>query len=357
VKFEPTIASVLPEYVKPERMIALTLTAATKNPKLFDCSMESVALALIQVAQWDLEIGTTAHLVPFGNTCTAIADWKGLVKLMIRSGHVKDVKARAVYKNEHFRVIEGLRADLEHVPSYDATARGELMAFYAVAFLARGGGTFEVMTTDDVNKIRARANSKNSDAWNNHYVEMGKKTAIRRLAKRMPQTPALTSAISIEDRLDAGDLLEAVQADAARLRQRTGIAPERPRQLMPGVDPEEPYNLDASGGEQVRDVPTTPAPARTPAQRARAEEAAKSADPYEGEKKSENANAPAPSPVRIPFNQGDALRGSSITNVATKDLSDAVRHARGEAQWAAFVEAADEELERRRVTDDDNSEG
>jgi recombination protein RecT len=157
VKFEPTIASVLPEYVKPERVIALTLTAATKNPKLFDCSMESIALSLIQVAQWDLEIGTTAHLVPFGNTCTAIADWKGLVKLMIRSGHVKDVKARASTRTSISASSKGCAPILEHVPSYDATTRGELMAFYAVAFLARGGGTFEVMTKDDVTRsARAR---------------------------------------------------------------------------------------------------------------------------------------------------------------------------------------------------------
>ncbi len=378
VKFEPTIASVLPAYVKPERVIALGLTAATKNPKLFECTMESVALALIQVAQWDLEIGRTAHLVPFGNTCTAIADWKGLVELMLRSGHVKDVKARAVYSKEYFRVTEGLRADLEHTPSYDTANRGDLMAFYAVAFLARGGGTFEVMTKEDVDKIRSRARSKDSEAWVNHYVEMGKKTAIRRLAKRMPQTPSLQSALSTEDRLDAGELLEVVQRESERLRMSApSSAPSRARSMLPAPSALDPHELDTEVQQNPREVTSRAAAPFTDAQRATAEAAARSQDPYVSGAKSDGGgvgasgsvgngqgNAPggteqAPmgnptsSSVTLPFNQGKSKAGTPLGEVSDKDLADAVRFADGVAKYAAFVEQATEELERRRLAAND----
>src|SRR5687767_6778411 len=94
-RYHARIAEVLPKHLTPERLVTLTLVAATKTPKLFDCSVESVALALIRVAQWGLEIGVTAHLVPFNTkvgdkwvtTCTPIADYKGLI-LMIERGKV-----------------------------------------------------------------------------------------------------------------------------------------------------------------------------------------------------------------------------------------------------------------------------
>jgi recombination protein RecT len=198
-RYHDSFARVLPKHITPERLTTLALVAATKTPKILDCTPESIALALVRISQWGLEIGTTAHLVPFGNVCTPIADWKGLVQLMIRSGHARDVKAKCVYEGEHFRYEEGLDAVLEHHPNALVGKRGPMVGVYAIARLRGSITTFEVMSKEEVDRVRNNAISKNSDAWNKHYDEMAKKTVIRRLAKRIPQAATLEEAISYDD--------------------------------------------------------------------------------------------------------------------------------------------------------------
>lgn len=185
------------------RQVGLAMIAAQRNPDLAKCDPQSVAVAMIRVCGWKLEIGQTAHLVPFGRECTAIPDWKGLVELMLRSGHVRDVYAEAVYERDHFRMTRGTEPRLEHEPALTKD-RGELVGFYAVAVLRHGRTTFEYMSDADVESIRVKARSGNSPAWRERRPEMGKKTVIRRLAKRMPQTDALRSALGVET--DTGDV-------------------------------------------------------------------------------------------------------------------------------------------------------
>ena len=51
--------------VNPHAYIEAALMACVKNADLFKCTPASVALSLRQAAQTGLEIGRTAHLVPF----------------------------------------------------------------------------------------------------------------------------------------------------------------------------------------------------------------------------------------------------------------------------------------------------
>jgi len=186
--YVPALAKLLPSAVKPERVITLVLIAASREPKLLQCTPESIALSMLRIAQWDLEIGTTAHLVPFGDVCTPIADWKGLVQMILRSPKVKDVQARIVFSNEYFKHRAGDSPMLEHEPIW-GNARGDMIGAYAIAFFRPTGSTFDPMSKDEIDAIRASSKSKDSPAWKGHYHEMAKKTVIRRLAKRMPQPP------------------------------------------------------------------------------------------------------------------------------------------------------------------------
>jgi recombination protein RecT len=196
-RFVPRMAEVVgargaEEYA--QRQVGLALLAAQKNPELLKCDPTSVAAAMVRVCGWRLEIGTTAHLVPFGRECTAIPDYKGLIELMIRSGHVRDVYAGAVHANDFFAMRMGTDARLEHQPV--GGDRGPVIGYYAVAKLRHGYTTFEYMTEEEVERIRAAARSGGSPAWKGHRTEMGKKTVVRRLAKRMPQSDALRTAIT-----------------------------------------------------------------------------------------------------------------------------------------------------------------
>lgn len=228
-----------------QRQITLAAMIAQKQaaearpgqPLLADCDPASIATALIRHCATGLELGTEAHLVPFGRTCTYIPDWKGLIVLMIRSGHVRDVQAQAVYAKDHFRLVQGMTPRLEHEP-HIGTDRGAVVGYYAIAWLRHGYPTFEYMSDAEVEKIRAKAQSGNSPAWRDNRAEMGKKTVVRRLAKRMPQTPALGAAIAAEEAPDVAGVVAPADGPAPALPSvADALGVERPRAIMAPADP------------------------------------------------------------------------------------------------------------------------
>lgn len=315
-RLAPEMQRVLPRYLTPERVVALALTAATKNPALLECSVESVALAMMQLAQSGLELGRTGYLVPFKGTCTFIPSWQGLVQLILQSRHVKDVKARAVYKNEHFVYEEGLAQRLDHIVNSDPEKRGPIIGFYAIAFFARGGATFEYLSKQDVDKIRAGAPSKNSPAWNDHYVEMGKKTAIRRLAKRLPQsTAALTTAIEA----DAEFVDFAPNAFMSNQSSRAVEGGPQQSRLMISGAPDDPYMPNDS-------PPTSTDPV-----------ADDSGD--EGEPASDDAadRLSVSLAYPMPFAIGDTKKLTPLADVSTKDLRAGIKFAGDLEKWQEAV--------------------
>lgn len=254
-RYSPSFAKVLPKHITPDRLVTLTLVAATTNPKLFECSPESIALSLMKISQWGLEIGRTAHLVPFYDKkagqlqCTAIPDYKGLIELVLRGRHVKDIYARPAFDGEHFIVRYGTDERIEHHPNW--SLRELRMAHvYSVAKLSEYRSTFEVMSKAEVDAIRGAAPSKDSPAWTNHYLEMAKKTVIKRLCKRLPQTPALEEALDADDLVDAPvkPLATATLADPYQLNAGTdgGVLPGSGRGEEDETSSEE---QDRSGGE------------------------------------------------------------------------------------------------------------
>ncbi len=103
----------------------------------------------------------------------------------------------------HFDYAFGLDEKLEHKPAM--SARGRVIAFYAVAKLVGGGHAFEVMSAEQVNDIRDAsqnykfARDKEKTVWGQHYEEMGRKTVLRRLFKYLPVSIELASAAAIDD--------------------------------------------------------------------------------------------------------------------------------------------------------------
>lgn len=254
-KYQGSLAKVLAKGITPESVVALTLVAATRSPALFDCTPESIAMALMRIGQWGLEIGTTAHLVPFGKECIAIPDWRGLIELARRGG-VRDVTARVVYAKEHFRVEQGTEEFIEHHPIHKDGDRGEIVAFYAIARLPHNRSTFEVMTKAEVEAIQKAARSGNSPAWKNHFAEMGRKTVTKRLLKRLPQSKQLADAL-------LGDEEEAVRVRATITPDAPDV-PDAPAQLAAGAEVQtpakepEPPNADARQIAELKAFLTLP---------------------------------------------------------------------------------------------------
>ena len=74
------IAAALPEHMTVDRQVRVALTALNKTPKLAQCTQGSFVEALMTCSELGLEPnGRHAHLVPYGDRCTLIVDYKGLI--------------------------------------------------------------------------------------------------------------------------------------------------------------------------------------------------------------------------------------------------------------------------------------
>ncbi len=204
----------LPKHMTSDRMVRVALTALNKSPKLLDCKPASVLTALMTCSACGIEPdGRNAHLIPYGDTCQLILDYKGLVTLAKRNG-VKAIRAEQVCDKDVFSysVVNG-EPKLHHQVDY-RNPRGAAYAFYATA-ITDGELDVEVMTKDEVDAIKKRSRASGSGPWVTDYSEMAKKTVLRRMSKRWDITPELRDVLDADD-----DVPE---------REERDITPDRPK--------------------------------------------------------------------------------------------------------------------------------
>lgn len=207
------LLEVLPEHVKPERLLRIATGALRTTPMLMNASVESLFGAIVQCAQLGLEPNTPlghAYLIPFNNRragkteVQVVFGYKGLIDLARRSGQIVSIAAHPVYENDEFIYQFGLDEKLEHKPCLDD--RGNVIAFYAVAKLVGGGYAFEVMSRQQVEHIRDNsqnymfAKDKSKTVWGQHFEEMGRKTVLRRLFKFLPVSIELATASALDSK-------------------------------------------------------------------------------------------------------------------------------------------------------------
>lgn len=184
-------ALALPKHLKPDRFVRVALTAFTKNPKLLQCTKESLLSCLLDLSQMGLEPdGRKAYLIPFNDkdkgtiVCTLIVDYKGLVDIARRSGEIADIHADVVCENDKFEYNFGTDSKLVHVPA--VSNRGKVTQIYSFVRLKDGSSSFEVMNIDEIEKVHARSKSADKGPWKTDWNEMAKKTVFRRHSKWLP---------------------------------------------------------------------------------------------------------------------------------------------------------------------------
>jgi recombination protein RecT len=180
--------------VTAEQIASVVMSQVRQNPDLVTkCNHDSLMAACFDVAKSGLVpdgILGQAYIVPFKGQAQFIPGYRGLITLAMNSGMVSEIWAKEVRQSDHFVVHEGTKHEIEHHVDYTKSRkqRGEIIAVYACAHLRHGGKVFEIMPADEVEEIRRQAPGANSPAWKNHWPEMAKKTALRRLAKWLPQS-------------------------------------------------------------------------------------------------------------------------------------------------------------------------
>lgn len=285
-QMKPRMAAVLPRHLTAERMVKMALVAAHRQPKLLQCTQVSVAQSLMLAAQLGLDCGGalgSAYLVPYENRragtveCQLIIGYRGMIDLARRSGQIESITARPVFKGDEFTIEFGSEDRLVHRPNLDAEPdASRLTGVYVVAKFKGGGQHIEYMSRAEIERVRRGSRAGNSGPWVEHFIEMAKKTAVRRAFKWLPMSTELadrlstvaaddpkgdkaiaeiidTTADEIDDAGDAGGEPEAPAAEplgkaAASLAERLASKPPEPAAQAEAPKPVQPHPLLAWAG-------------------------------------------------------------------------------------------------------------
>ena len=251
----------LPQHISFERFERNLMNALMSAPKLLDCNPREVFREVAKIAAvgllLDPQLGE-AYLIASNTGPQARVGYRGLIKLARQSGDVAMIYAHEVYSGDEIECHLGDEKKLTHRPNLFGD-RGEIVGYYAVIKYKDGETDFEPMTPAQINAIRDKSDGykaykagKIKDTpWASSYDEMAKKTCIRRLMKRSPQSPDLANALQIEDNADFGRWRELPADDAPGVPASRQSLPERMAALSEG-HPEDPPH-DPETGEILSD--------------------------------------------------------------------------------------------------------
>lgn len=204
------------------RMVALHALADPKLAyKLQRADPATVIEALRESAALGLmPIGSTAegYLVPRRNSAksrqagsdvydfTFLPGWRGLLKLTYRSKLVTAVDTDVVYENDDFDFEKGTNPYLKHKRAL--RDRGNVIATFAIAYLRDGPPIFEIVDEAEMALVMESSTSRDYETkaligpWVEWPDEMRRKTAVRRLDKRLPLESLAERALQYEAEID-----------------------------------------------------------------------------------------------------------------------------------------------------------
>lgn len=265
-KMQGEFAKALPGHITAEKFVRTAQTAIALTRNIDKVKSPSSLMAACSKAASDgliLDGREAALVVDYNGDVQYRPMMRGLLKLAYNSGELKSLVVETVRAADHFiyRPTDAA-SPIEHKIDLRAE-RGEVFAVYAKAELKDGGIVFEVMTLEDVNRIRDRsdawkahkAGKIKSTPWQTDWSEMARKTVFRRLSKYLPSSTDRDRFHQAAERIDEdynltieGDATEGAPQAAATAKKRGGAAaalkdvtptkqPERRAQPQPEQDP------------------------------------------------------------------------------------------------------------------------
>lgn len=229
-KMQGEFSAALPPQIPADRFIRTVMTAVQMNPKYLNADRRTLLGSCMKAAQDGLLLdGREAALVPFGDALQYMPMIGGILKKVRNSGELSTISANVVYQRDQFDYALGDDERITHKPHLGED-RGRAVAVYAIAKTKDGAIYREVMSVAEVEKVRRASKAANGPAWVNWWDEMARKTAIKRLAKRLPSSADLDQVIASDN--------EAV-----------GLATDAPQ--SPTIDPPVLPGVEAPAAEEV----------------------------------------------------------------------------------------------------------
>lgn len=196
------IALALPKHLNADRMARIALTCYRTTPKLAECDPTSVFAAVIQAAQLGLEPGLNGrcYLIPYGNTCTFVPGWKGLLELVNRSGRAS-AWTGVIYQGQKFDYQQGDSPKLT-ISDISNTDDPALIAYTYAVGRVKGAEqpVIEVWSKEKLEKHRDRYNKVGKAHYSYKHWEMyARKIPLLQVIKYLPATPELEAALILND--------------------------------------------------------------------------------------------------------------------------------------------------------------
>ncbi len=202
----PQFQAALPKHITVEKFTRVAMTAIQNTPALAKADRASLFGAVVRLAQDGLlPDGREAAIVMFGDKAQAMPMIAGVLKKIRQSGDVAKVSAQVVYENDEFVWHLGFDENVTHNPPALDKPRGKAIGAYATAVLKDGSRLLEVMSLEEIEKVRAVSRSGKNGPWVQWWGEMARKTVMRRLSKRLPMST------DIEDALDRDETVPQIE--------------------------------------------------------------------------------------------------------------------------------------------------
>ena len=193
--------------------------AMMANPYLIECAAQhpdDLVNALKNVALTGSTLNPVlkqGYLVPFKGKISFMPSYMGLVDVLNRSGLVRKVEAHPVFDGDEFSVTFGTAEQLIHKPNpWGTRDKDHLKGCYYYIELADGTTMWDTMSAAEIEDVRRRSPSVTkgkASPWDTDYIEMTKKTLIRRAFKAVPKTglsddklKTITAAVDYDEQVE-----------------------------------------------------------------------------------------------------------------------------------------------------------
>ena len=230
----PQLKSALPPHISVEKFTRVAQTAILTNPGLANLERNSLFAACIEAAQDGLlPDGKEAAIVPFKGAGSYMPMVGGILKKIRNSGELGSITAQMIHKNDEFEYWTDEEGEhLKHRPNM-LEDRGVAIGVYAMARTKDNSVYIEIMNKEQVMAIKGVSRSKGGP-WSGPFEhEMWKKSAIRRLSKRLPMSTDQETLIQKDDKFydfEQKNIRDVAPEDhtAPHLEVAMGIAKESP---------------------------------------------------------------------------------------------------------------------------------
>lgn len=245
-RMQPEFAAALPPQIPAERFLRTVLTTVQMQPELLQCDRRTLLAACMKAAQDGLLLdGREAAPVIFRKKdrdggWTSVVQYMpmlgGILKKLRNSGELASITAHVVYSADEFSYTLGDDETITHKPHLGPN-RGAPIAVYAIAKTRDGSVWREVMTVDQIEKVRNVSRAKDNGPWKDWWDQMAIKTVIKRLAKMLPSSADVDSVIASDNEASGIDWQKRAQAEATITQPQPEAAPMSRLKTAIGVEP------------------------------------------------------------------------------------------------------------------------